>query len=80
MAEDFIGRGWRYPMGTDDTGGIALVQHRAISQHRHAQAFGIDQRRLPRLGEIAPGPDGLNALGAQQIKRVEQRLAPQSIA
>ena len=25
MAEDFIGRGWRYPMGTDDTGGIALV-------------------------------------------------------
>jgi phage baseplate assembly protein W len=25
MAEDFIGRGWQYPMGTDATGGIALV-------------------------------------------------------
>ena len=25
MAEDFVGRGWQYPLGTDATGGIALV-------------------------------------------------------
>lgn len=25
MAEDYIGRGWQFPLGTDATGGIALV-------------------------------------------------------
>jgi hypothetical protein len=25
MAEDFIGRGWRYPLGTDASGSIALA-------------------------------------------------------
>lgn len=25
MAEDFVGRGWAFPLGTDSTGGISLV-------------------------------------------------------
>lgn len=33
MAEDYIGRGWRYPMGTDASGSVALnADDRALEQ------------------------------------------------
>jgi hypothetical protein len=50
------------------------VQHRPIGQHCAAQAFAFDDRRLPRLGQIADGADRLDAHASQQLDCVEQRL------
>jgi hypothetical protein len=46
------------------------VQNGTISEHRDTQPFAFDDRRLPRLRQVAPADD-LDPLAAQQVDRIE---------
>ena len=60
LAIDFIGAGWSYPLGTDATGGVALVtgeeRHQTPAQVAHHAPGQRGQQVGNRLQDQLAGP------------------------